>query len=203
VIAVRVSSSSVGSSGGTGSSISSSSGDSSSEEERASGGDAKPSAAGTKGPQQESGEALDRGPPLTVELPRQHQQQQQEWRQQQQQEQQQQQDADQVAAAGVAAACKVTARADVSVLRVEFAAAFSSPSFAVGYVAASGQQAPVCAVQVLRERQPGYQCAGGGAAAAGSGGNGTASVPGKDVAKAGPPGVTCLEFCCSWPLQPK
>jgi hypothetical protein len=205
VIAVRVSSSSNGgSSGGDGSSTSSSSsssGDSSSGEAGARCGDAKTSAAGTKGPQQESAGALDRGPPLTVELSRQQQQQQQqqqqEWRQQQQQEQQQGADEEAAAAAG----CKVTARDDVSMLRVEFAAAFSSPSFAVGYLAATGQQAPVCAVQVLRERQPGYQCLGGDAAATGSGSDGT--VAGKDVAKAGPPGVTCLEFCCSWPLQPK
>jgi hypothetical protein len=77
-------------------------------------------------------------------------------------------------------------------LVVELIAAFTSPSFAIGWVG-SGPQSRLQAV-VLRQQGP----AGGAAAAAeGAAEGGPAGRLGR---QAGQPEVKCLEVCCSWPL---
>jgi hypothetical protein len=84
-------------------------------------------------------------------------------------------------------------------LRVEFVAAFTSPSFAVGYLARTGRQAALTDIQVFRSSCP-HPTSGAAAAAAGS--EEAVVDSSSAVLSVHPPGVTCMELCCSWPLQP-
>jgi hypothetical protein len=98
------------------------------------------------------------------------------------------------AAAVVAASCQPTAPAMPLTVRVEFVAAFTSPSFAVGYLARDGRQSVLSDVAVLRGSQAGATAAGG-----------TATTPGPvesgSSASHQPPSVSSMEVSCSWPLQ--
>ena len=79
-------------------------------------------------------------------------------------------------------------------LRVEFVAAFTAPSFAVGYLAQRSTHAPpLSEVSVLRS-----SCQQGLANAAAPPAD---EVEGCGVLPSGPPGVSCMEVCCCWPLQ--
>jgi hypothetical protein len=116
---------------------------------------------------------------------------------------QQQQQQQQKPPGGVldAAAPEVEARVHpaASVMRVEFVAAFTSPSFAVGYLARNGRQAAMTEVQVLHARQPGT--APPAAAAA------TPATVGADLQHEAHTAqlhtISSLEMSCSWPQQPQ
>jgi len=115
---------------------------------------------------------------------------------QQQQQQQQQQDVAQTAEGP--AGCVDRAAAG-RLLRVEFVAAFTSPSFAVGYASRNARGAVTAEVQVLRGQQQHRPTA---AAATGEGAaEGAAAVADDDGDGEVPPGVSCMEVCCCWPVQ--
>lgn len=80
------------------------------------------------------------------------------------------------------------------VLRVEFVAAFTSPSFAVGYFARNGRQGVLSDVKILRRPQPDTAVGAPTAAASESG------VANADLASdSQPPSVTSMEVSCCWP----
>lgn len=156
--------------------------------------------------------------------PKQAQQQEQQGKQleQQQMEQEQQQDSEQQEPrqSGAVGGDTATASrgegqgapddAQPSLVCVEFVAAFTAPSFAVGYLAHNSKRVVLSEVQVLRTTtttscrhhhpEPHGNDDGGGvdtntgldAAAAAAGGD-------DDDMR---PSVTCMEVCCSWPLPP-
>jgi hypothetical protein len=81
-------------------------------------------------------------------------------------------------------------------LRVEFVAAFTSPSFAVGYLARNGRQAVLSDVQVFRS-----SCPHPTSEAAAAHGSGAVVDSSSALVSVQPPPVTCMEVSCSWPLQ--
>lgn len=109
------------------------------------------------------------------------------------------------AAAAVAASCQPTAPAVPLTVRVEFVAAFTSPSFAVGYLARDGRQSVLSDVAVLRGSQANAS-AGATAATPGTAAGGSASAAGPCPVKSDAnahrqPSVSSMEVSCSWPVQ--
>lgn len=109
------------------------------------------------------------------------------------------------AAAAVAASCQPTAPAVPLTVRVEFVAAFTSPSFAVGYLARDGRQSVLSDVAVLRSSQA-ITRAGATAATPGTATGGSASAAGHGPVPFSAsahhlPSVSSMEVSCSWPVQ--
>lgn len=108
------------------------------------------------------------------------------------------------AAPSTAAAACAAPSSSPPVVRVEFVAAFTAPSFAVGYLAHTGDGGVVSEVQVLRanHQQHSYNTSKDCAYGTDAGTVVVIAPPSSDMTCVPPPGVSCMEVCCSWPLQP-
>jgi hypothetical protein len=100
----------------------------------------------------------------------------------------------------VAAAPEAHVHPAAAVMRVEFVAAFTSPSFAVGYLARNGRQASMTDVQVLHARQPGIPPPAAAAANPAAVGADSSHVEAHTTQLHN---ITSLEVSCSWPQQPQ